>query len=86
MRAKKDNKVYDIDQSQANRYMKQGFDIYNDDGSLYSYSDLKTIKYSDHLKEVNELKAKLDEAQKENVSLKKKLKSASQGETTGKGK
>lgn len=86
MRAKKDNKVYDIDQSQANRYMKQGFDIYNDDGSLYSYSDLKTIKYSDHLKEVNELKAKLDEAQKENVSLKKKLESASQGETTGKGK
>lgn len=86
MRAKKDNKVYDIDQSQANRYMKQGFDIYNDDGSLNSYSDLKTIKYSDHLKEVNELKAKLDEAQKENVSLKKKLESASQGETTGKGK
>lgn len=86
MRAKKDNKVYDIDQSQANRYMKQGFDIFNDDGSLYSYSDLKTIKYSDHLKEVNELKAKLDEAQKENVSLKKKLESASQGETTGKGK
>ena len=86
MRAKKDNKVYDIDQSQANRYMKQGFDIYNDDGSLYSYSDLKTIKYSDHLKEVNELKAKLDEAQKENASLKKKLESASQGEITGKGK
>lgn len=86
MRAKKDNKVYDIDQSQANRYKKQGFDIYNDDGSLNSYSDLKTIKYSDHLKEVNELKAKLDEAQKENVSLKKKLESASHGETTGKGK
>lgn len=86
MRAKKDNKVYDIDQSQANRYMKQGFDIFNDDGSLYSYSDLKTIKYSDHLKEVNELKEKLDEAQKENASLKKKLESASQGETTGKGK
>jgi hypothetical protein len=86
LRAKKDNKVYDIDQSQANRYMKQGFDIFNDDGSLYSYSDLKTIKYSDHLKEVNELKEKLDEAQKENASLKKKLESASQGETTGKGK
>lgn len=86
MRAKKDNKVYDIDQSKANRYMKQGFDIFNDDGSLYSYSDLKTIKYSDHLKEVNELKEKLDEAQKENASLKKKLESASQGETTGKGK
>ena len=86
MRAKKDNKVYDIDQSQANRYMNQGFDIFNDDGSLYSYSDLKTIKYSDHLKEVNELKEKLDEAQKENASLKKKLESASQGETTGKGK
>ena len=86
MRAKKDNKVKDIEQSQANRYMKQGFDIYNDDGSLNSYSDLKTIKYSDHLKEVNELKAKLDEAQKENASLKKKLESASQGEITGKGK
>ena len=81
MRAKKDNKVYDIDKSQADQYMKQGFDIYNEDGSLYRYSDMKTIKYSDHLKEVDELKAKLANAEKENSNLKKKLESASQGET-----
>ena len=81
MEARKENKVYVIDDQQKDYYLKQGFDIYNDDGSLNSYSDLKTIKYSNHLKEVNELKAKLDEVQKENASLKKKLEPAKSGET-----
>lgn len=86
MRAKKDNKVYDIDQSQAKIYMNQGFDVYNDDGSLFGYAATKTIKYSEHMRIVGELKSKLDNAEKENASLKKKLESASQGEITGKGK
>lgn len=64
MRAKKDNKVYDIDQSQAKIYMNQGFDVYNDDGSLFGYAATKTIKYSEHIRIVGELKSKLDNAEK----------------------
>ncbi len=64
MRAKKDNKVYDIDQSQAKIYMNQGFDVYNDDGSLFGYAATKTIKYSEHMRIVGELKSKLDNAEK----------------------
>ena len=86
MKAKKENKVYDIDKSQAKIYMNQGFDVYNDDGSLFGYAATKTIKYSEHMRIVGELKSKLDNAEKENASLKKKQESASQGEITGKGK
>lgn len=64
MKAKKENKVYDIDKSQAKSYMNQGFDIYNDDGSLFGYSATKTIKYSDHMKIVGELQTKLSKAEK----------------------
>lgn len=64
MRAKKDNKVYDIDQSQAKIYMNQGFDVYNDDGSLFGYAATKTIKYSEHMRIVGELKSKLDNEEK----------------------
>lgn len=64
MRAKKDNKVYDIDKSQAKIYMNQGFDVYNDDGSLFGYAATKTIKYSEHMRIVGELKSKLDNAEK----------------------
>ena len=64
MRAKKDNKVYDIDQSQAKIYMNQGFDVYNDDGSLFGYAATKTIKYSEHMRIVGEFKSKLDNAEK----------------------
>lgn len=71
MRAKKDNKVYDIDQSQAKIYMNQGFDVYNDDGSLFGYAATKTIKYSEHMRIVGKLKSKLDNAEKALKAAKK---------------
>ena len=73
MKAKKENKVYDIDKSQAKIYMNQGFDVYNDDGSLFGYSATKTIKYSEHMQIVGELKAKLDNAEKALKAAEKKL-------------
>ena len=73
MRAKKDNKVYDIDQSQAKIYMNQGFDVYNDDGSLFGYAATKTIKYSEHMRIVGELKSKLDNAEKALKDAEKKM-------------
>lgn len=73
MRAKKDNKVYDIDQSQAKIYMNQGFDVYNDDGSLFGYAATKTIKYSEHMRIVGELKSKLDNAENALKAAEKKM-------------
>ena len=64
MKAKKENNLYDIDTSQAKIYMNQGFDVYNDDGSLFGYAATKTIKYSEHMRIVGELKSKLDNAEK----------------------
>lgn len=56
MEARKENKVYRIDDQQKNSYLKQGFDIYDEDGNIIEYTPLKKIKYSDHLKIVNELR------------------------------
>lgn len=73
MKAKKENKVYDIDKSQAKIYMNQGFDVYNDDGSLFGYAATKTIKYSEHMRIVGELKSKLDNAEKALKAAEKKM-------------
>lgn len=56
MEARKENKVYKINDQQKNLYLKQGFDIYDENGEIIEHTPLKTIKYSDHLKIVNELK------------------------------
>lgn len=56
MEARKENKVYKINDQQKNSYLKQGFDIYDEDGNVIEHTPLKKIKYSDHLKIVNELK------------------------------
>ena len=63
--ARKDNKVYTIDARQKDAYLKQGFDIY-EGGKIIEYTPLKTIKYSDHVKVVNELKEKLAATSKDN--------------------
>lgn len=64
LEARKDNKVYTIDERQKDIYLKQGFDIYKD-GKIVEYTPLKTIKYSEHIKMVNELKEKLATAPKD---------------------
>ncbi|EEC58166.1 hypothetical protein NQ488_04825 [[Bacteroides] pectinophilus] len=63
MKAKKENKIYKIvTEEEKNRYLKEGFDIYDDSGKLLEYSPAKKIAYSEYaklLKENEELKAKL---------------------------
>lgn len=47
MKAKKENKVYTITTEQdKQRYLKEGFDIYDDKGELLEHSPLKKIAYS----------------------------------------
>lgn len=63
MRAKKENKVYRIGSEQEkSRYLKEGFDIYDDAGNVLEYSPLKKISYSEYVKQ-----------QKENEALKAKV-------------
>lgn len=70
MKAKKDNKTYRITTEQEKqRYLKEGYDIYNDEGNLVEYSPLKKVKYSEYDAVLKELKEKREE----NEALKAKL-------------
>jgi hypothetical protein len=61
MRAKKENKVYDINEAQKQAYLDQGFDIYDNDGNIMEYSALKKISYNEHIKKVSALKAEIEQ-------------------------
>lgn len=56
MKAKKENKVYIINTDQEKqRYLKDGFDIYDDEGNVEEYSPKKKIAYSEYMKTVKEI-------------------------------
>lgn len=49
MRAKKENKVYRITtEAEKARYLKEGFDIYNEKGEIVAHSPLKKIAYGEY--------------------------------------
>ena len=49
MKAKKENKIYDITTEQEKqRYLKEGYDVYDNNGKLLEYSPLKKIAYSEY--------------------------------------
>lgn len=58
MKAKKENKVYEVDKTTKDKYIKAGYDIYNDEGKLIENGKNKTVSY----KEYEELKNKLEQA------------------------
>lgn len=62
MKAKKDNKVYQITDVDKQRYLSEGYDIYNDDGEIAEYSPKKKIPYNEYIK-----------LQKENENLHKRI-------------
>lgn len=59
LEARKENKVYQVTEQQKDRYLKEGFDIYQD-GKIIEYTPLKKIKYSDHLKKMKTAAAEKD--------------------------
>jgi len=65
MTATKENKVYTIDQSQQEHYVKEGFDILDDNGKLVKQGAGKTVPYEKYQTVANE-----------NTALKKQLKTA----------
>lgn len=77
MKAKKENKVYTINTEQeAQRYLKDGYDIYDDDGNVRDYSPKKKIAFSEYMKAVKEierLQALVAEKDAENGALKTEI-------------
>lgn len=71
MKAKKDNKVYQINsEAEKEHYLKMGFDIYGDDGKIVQHSPTKKIAYSEYVQLQEENKA----LKEENAKLKKEAK------------
>lgn len=70
MEARKENKVYTITEIQKDRYLKEGFDIYDENGNIIEYTPRKTIGYNEHIKKMKEL---VSEKDKEISSLKTEL-------------
>lgn len=60
LEARKENKVYRITDQQKDRYLKEGFDIY-EDGQILEHTPKKVIKYSDHLSKMKTATAEKDE-------------------------
>ncbi len=77
MKAKKENKVYTINTEQeAQRYLKDGYDIYDDDGNVRDYSPKKKIAFSEYMKvvkEIERLQALVAERDAENGALKAEI-------------
>lgn len=69
MLAEKENKVYTITEAQVSDYQNQGFDIYNDDGTVIAYGKGKTVSYEDYMN----LKKEKEALQKEVSRLQEQL-------------
>ena len=63
MKATKGNKIYNIDETQKNFYVKGGFDITDDEGKLIANGAGKTISY-DQYKELEDSHIGISEAYK----------------------
>ena len=64
MIAVKENRVYQIDQSEKEARRAAGFDIYDDDGNLIAYSLDKKVAYDQYaaaLEEIGVLKAEIEQ-------------------------
>ena len=77
MKAKKSNKSYVIEASDAKKFQSKGYDIYDDKGELVAFGAGKMIPaetYLAVLKENIELKKKISESQTMKKSKKEEVK------------
>lgn len=79
LKAIKGNKIYTISEVEKKTYLEQGFDVYEGD-KVIEHSPLKTIKFNEHVKITEALKAELEALKTENEALK------AESATTKKGK
>ncbi len=76
MKAIKANKEYVVTEVNKAFYVKQGFDIIDDNGNLVAYGKGKTVPYDDHMqavKEVERLQKLCSDLQEERSGLQKEL-------------
>lgn len=76
MKAKKENKVYRISEENKKRYLDEGYDIYDDEGTVVEYSPKKTISYNDYMKACEEIKrllAEIARLETEKKTIEKKI-------------
>lgn len=73
MKARKENKVYRIDEDSKKRYLEEGFDIYSDEGNLIEHSPKKKISYGEHERQVNSLNEEINALNEEIAGLKTEL-------------
>jgi len=60
MKAKKENKIYQINEEMKKRYLEEGYDIYSDAGELLEHSPKKKITFAEHEKAMKDLKDELE--------------------------
>lgn len=65
MKARKENKVYVVDKVTKDRYVKAGYDIYDDNGKIIEYGKNKTVSYEEYEKVKKELEELKNEKAKE---------------------
>ena len=76
MKAVKANKEYVVTEENKAFYVKQGFDIIDEEGNLVAYGAGKNVRYDDHMKavkEVERLQRLCAELQEEKSNLRKEL-------------
>lgn len=79
--AKKDNKVYDIEEVDKKRYLEDGYDIY-ENGEIKEHSPKKKIAYSEYVKVKEELeKVKADSNSSANAELTKQVEDLTKANT-----
>lgn len=67
-KAKKENKIYNINESQIKEYLDQGYDIYKD-GELYKRSPKTKVTYAEYEKVVKENEMLKEEIEKLKAEL-----------------
>lgn len=70
MKARKENKVYEVDKTTKDRYIKAGYDIYDDEGKLIENAKNKTVSYEEYEK----IKKELEEIKKASVQKEPSIK------------
>ena len=75
MKASKGNKVYTITEVEKDFYIKQGFDITEDNGTVIAYGAGKSVSYEEY----RVLEEKLVKLEKENKKLKEENKELKKG-------
>lgn len=69
MKAKKANKVYTVNEVTKEAYLREGYDIYDDDGKLLKKSPVSTVPYAKY----EEVEKQAEKLRKENKTLKARI-------------